>query len=184
MQRMMRMRRRGFGRRLVCELFMLRKIVFSVFLGIVSFCLCVAEERKPVGLNCDLKSPPSSAGVVPTHSALLRIYPRAIDMPLNYSGCQALFFEDDGQWKVGLMEFVGGHLRRSWAPGVNNPKQDACRYEKGKVVHGDSKTCRRDNSDDMLFMKSYAPECIRLFDNSSLSNDEESRLLSACETLN
>jgi hypothetical protein len=117
-------------------------------------------EVRPEGLNCSLTEPPLNAGEIPSHAGIARVYPRAKDINKIYSGCQVLFVPDHDHWIIALIEIVDGDPKRTWAPELNTPAQDACRFNAGAVIKGNQGTCRIEKNS--LLLKSYAPSCINL----------------------
>ncbi|WP_157214704.1 hypothetical protein [Polaromonas sp. CF318] len=119
-----------------------------------------ADIEKPVGKNCGLASPPAAAGEEMTHGVTLRVYPRAKDIDTRYSGCQALFAPEGEKWIVlSLTEVVNGDAVRVWSTYETDAEALACRFKKGKVVHGNPDTCP---APEFILVKSMAPGCARI----------------------
>ena len=115
-----------------------------------------AENERPLGQNCDLSTPPPSAGESWNHGFMERIYPRAKDISDRYNGCQVLFVStEEGKWSVMfVIEILRGDPVRIWAADMKSDEL-ACRYKNGALVAGDSKAC----SDNIGLLKSLAPGC-------------------------
>jgi hypothetical protein len=119
----------------------------------------VATER-PIGANCELTSPPNSAGEEMNHGMVLRIFPRAKDIHSSYNGCQALLAPDAGKWvTVSLTEIVNGDPIRVWSAFEKDLNVLACRFKEGKVIRGNPATCP---ASEFLLIKSVAPGCVRI----------------------
>jgi hypothetical protein len=131
-------------------------LVLAMWLG--SFQALAADNERPTGTNCDLSTPPASAGEDSNHGITLRIYPRAKDINASYTGCQLYFMPDAGKWVVvAITEIVGGDPVRVWSE--HDPSRLACRYKNGKVVQGDPEACPIPES---LLMKSMGPGCVEI----------------------
>ena len=114
---------------------------------------------KPVGKNCDLMSPPVTAGEMLSHGITLRIYPRARDIDMRYSGCQALFAPEGEKWTVlSLTEVIAGDPVRVWSSYEIDATVLACRFKQGKLVQGNPDTCP---PPEFILVKSLAPGCAR-----------------------
>jgi hypothetical protein len=119
-----------------------------------------AGAERPVGKNCTLATPPSSAGEEMNHGAVLRIYPRAKDINADYTGCQVLFAPHAKKWHVvALTEVVRGEPVRVWSEHERDEAVLACRYKGGNVVAGNAEKCPAVES---LLVKSLAPGCAKL----------------------
>jgi len=119
-----------------------------------------SQENAPQGTNCDLTAPPVDAGEEFNHGTVLRIYPRAKDIDSKYTGCQALLAPDGQRWiVVSLTEIAEGDPVRLWSAYEQDPAILACRFERGKVVRGNPRTCP---APEFLLMKSMAPGCVSI----------------------
>src|SRR5688572_28062558 len=117
-----------------------------------------ADDDRPTGRNCDLAVPPKNAGEETNHGIILRIYPRARDMPKNYTGCQTLWMPHGTKWQtISVVKIEGGSAVRIWSPDEVNLPDRACRYLKGNIVRGDPNNCP---SPDSLIMKSLPSGCV------------------------
>lgn len=56
-------------------------------------CLAGMEGALPGATNCNIKVPPSGAGVNSNHGRLMRVFPRKEEIPTAYTGCQTLWLE-------------------------------------------------------------------------------------------
>lgn len=105
------------------------------------FTVAAANGDRPVGTNCNLKSPPENAGEDAFHGITMKIYPRAKDISSKYSGCQVMWVPDGGKWHIArLVAIEGGDPVRIWTPD-KSAGTGACRYKNGKVVKGDPNKC-------------------------------------------
>lgn len=127
--------------------------------------LCALPVRaagidKPTGKNCDLASPPATAGEETNHGVTLRVYPRAKDIDKRYSGCQTLFAPEGEKWIVlSLTEVIAGDPVRLWSAYETDAEVLACRFKQGKLVHGNPDTCP---ALEFILVKSLAPGCVRI----------------------
>jgi hypothetical protein len=119
-----------------------------------------AAEDRPTGENCDLSSPPVSAGEEFSHGIVLRVVPRAKDIGPTYTGCQAVLAPDGEKWVVvSLTEVVKGDPIRVWSEYEKDPAVLACRFGGGNLVKGDPKKCPMPA---FLLFRSLAPGCVRI----------------------
>jgi len=106
-----------------------------------------AEIVRPAGKNCDLSSPPATAGEEMSHGVVLRIFPRAKDIDAEYTGCQAVLAPYEGMWViVSLTEVVQGDPVRIWSEHERDPGILACRFKNGKVLEETPICARRRTS--------------------------------------
>jgi hypothetical protein len=116
-----------------------------------------AGQARPDGTNCHLLSPPEAAGEVFNHGVTLRVYPRAVDIGSEYSGCQVTWMPVDGKWIVlWATEVKEGDPVRIWAPDAGLDVA-ACRYRKGSLVSGVAAQCAAPHT---LLVKSVAHGCV------------------------
>jgi hypothetical protein len=133
----------------------------SLFMCLLLCALAVraADTDKPTGKNCDLASPPATAGEETNHGVTLRVYPRARDIDTRYSGCQALFAPEGEKWIVlSLTEVIAGDPVRVWSTYETDAEALACRFKQGKVVQGNPDTCP---APQFILVKSLAAGCVR-----------------------
>ncbi len=125
-----------------------------------------ADEDRPTGTNCELLEPPAAAGEEFGHGFLLRVWPRAKDIDVHYTGCQVVLATKDGKtWRVAwLTEIIKGDPVRIWFehPDSNDFQAtndlQACRYKSGKLVRGDPHICH-----GLTLVGSRAPGCTERF---------------------
>jgi hypothetical protein len=99
------------------------------------------ERDRPVGQNCDLATPPSSAGEETHHGVLLLVFPRAREIGAHYEGCQVVWIQrKEAVTLAWIVVIQGGQAVRVWS-------EDA----EMKAMLGNSKG---------MIMKSYLPGCI------------------------
>jgi hypothetical protein len=126
-------------------------VLFLLFHGVA-----IAGNDRPVGINCDLKVPPTLAGEEINHGFVLRIYPRAKDISASYTGCQVLFHPDGDKWVVvTLTEVIAGDPVRIWSAD-DDSEMAACRFKNGKLVAGNPEKCPMPR---FLLLRSLAPGC-------------------------
>ena len=136
------------------------RAAFVLFvLALASVTSSATDNPRPVGPNCTLSAPPASAGEESNHGAVLRVFPRARDIDPQYSGCQSLFAEHNGQWiLVSMTEVVKGDPVRVWFEQNADEDSLSCRYSHGKVVQGNPDKCPMP---DLILLKSLAPGCVQ-----------------------
>ena len=138
----------------------MRTILVSLLLSFVTLASSATDNPRPAGKNCALSAPPPSAGEESNHGAILRIFPRARDIDSQYTGCQALFAQYNGQWAVvSLTEVVKGDPVRIWSEQDPDDDSLSCRYRQGKVVQGNPDTCPMP---EFILLKSLAPGCAQV----------------------
>jgi hypothetical protein len=116
-----------------------------------------AANPEPIGANCRLSAPPADAGESPDHGVAIRIYPRARDISSSYTGCQTLWAPQKEAWvRISVTELVKGDPIRVWTPAGVDDAMNACRYEKGKTVSGDARSCP---APAFLIQQSFPPGC-------------------------
>ena len=124
---------RGRMRRLVSAL------VFSAMCAPFSF----ADER-PVGTNCRLQTPPRQSGELESSGPTWRVYPRAVDVGSQYSGCQTVWAPaENKKWSVVLKVVIEkGKPVGTWPPPNPPPPANlSCEYEGGRLLPGHSNHC-------------------------------------------
>lgn len=131
----------------------------SLLLLVLASLVHGAGAMPPEGKNCSLALPPAGAGEEMNHGQVLRVFPRAKDIGVNYSGCQVLFAPAAGEWQVvSLTEVVNGEPVRVWSDHEKDEAVLACRYASGKVIAGDPDNCPMP---ELLLVKSMAPGCVK-----------------------
>jgi hypothetical protein len=137
-----------------------RVVSLLVCLLLCALSVHAADTGKPIGKNCDLASPPATAGEETNHGITLRVYPRAKDIDTRYSGCQALFAPEGEKWIVlSLTEVIAGDPVRLWSAYETDAEVLACRFKQGKVVQGNPDTCP---APQFILVKSLPPGCVRI----------------------
>ena len=118
----------------------IRMLLLPVLL-LLCDCAFGDEGERPIGQNCDLASPPKSAGEETHHGVLLLVFPRAREIGAHYDGCQVVWIQRKTEVTLAWIVVVqGGAAVRIWS-------QDA----EMKAMLGNSKS---------MIMKSYLPGCI------------------------
>jgi hypothetical protein len=107
------------------------------------------------GANCQLGTPPGSAGESQSHGALMKVHPRAKDIGPEYSGCQSTWVEGEKGWSlVARTEIAGGDPVRVV---VVDGSYAACRYRGGKLIAGTEAECADPR---FLLVRSFPPGCV------------------------
>jgi hypothetical protein len=136
----------------------MRTLLMSALLLLCGYAL--ADERdRPVGPNCDLATPPKSAGEKAHHGVLLLVFPRAREIRADYNGCQAVWIQRDKELTLAWIVLIqGGEAVRVWS---QDPEMKTmlgqCIWEKGNIKQGTAEVCGNSKS---MIMKSYLPGCI------------------------
>lgn len=128
-------------------------IAFLQYTGVFA-----ADNDQPKGAYCGLPVPPADAGEELNHDVQMRIYPRARDMRISYSGCQTMWVAKGNQWITkSVVAIERGQPVRIWSPDPADAKLMVCRYLNGRIVRGDVASCP---NAQLLVMESLAPGCI------------------------
>jgi hypothetical protein len=129
------------------------------FASMVFASLLHAKEPRPAGMNCDLSAPPPGAGEEIRAGGKLLVYPRARDIVVTYSGCQAIWSAAGGDWQlVSLVLVEIGNPVRVWSAAPGEQPGERCKYNVGKLVAGDPQQCL---APGLLLMKSLPPGCVQ-----------------------
>jgi hypothetical protein len=153
----------------------MRAVLFAclLFLPIAAF---ADESGRPTGENCNLSSPPDSAGETLDHGVTLKIFPRARDLGTKYSGCQGRWVADKKGWRLSsLVVIKDGLPMRLWKPEVSFV---TCIYDKGKVVLGDPKSCPDQRE---LILASRAAGCLDRIQRTIAQGGNPSPQLPGCD---
>jgi len=127
-----------------------------LILILIHFNITYAVDEKPIGKNCDLATPPESAGEVSNHGLTFKVFPRAKYITETYTGCQTFWAPRDSEWLlITALEIVNGDPKRHWSP-HNRSSNKPCKYSKGKLISGEKAKCPAPES---LIIKSLAPGC-------------------------
>lgn len=150
---------------------MILRLVLASLLLLLDDSSTAAESKRPVGQNCDLATPPKSAGEDTNHGLLLFVFPRARDIGVNYTGCQLIWTQSKTEVTLGWLVWIqSGKAVRVWSTDAEmNAMLGQCFWEKGILKNGRAETCG--NSEDTV-MKSYLPGCISKGPRQPLSNSE------------
>jgi hypothetical protein len=76
-------------------------------------CYSAADKQGPSASEwCSIEKPPANAGEIGAEGVRVKVFPRSIDMPTDYSGCQTLWDYDkrdgDSPQKVFENRYVSG----------------------------------------------------------------------------
>lgn len=102
---------------------------------------CNSDELARTG--CDLAKPPPSAGEMSSHGLEFRIYPRAVDMISNYTGCQVVWGIDADGTVTKIKEtryFEGKAVRYTDYMPDGKSVPLTCEYRDGRLL-GMDKRC-------------------------------------------
>src|SRR5260221_10147600 len=133
----------------------MRTLVLALLL--ISCATVAAQDGKPTGPNCNLKTPPPESGEDALHGITLKFFPRAKDISKKYNGCQVMWVPHDGEWHVAsIVAIENGYAVRIWNPEKTGTAR-LCRYKEGKIVRGDPKKRAVPHS---LIVKTLPPGCV------------------------
>jgi len=119
----------------------------------------------PINLNCDLKQPPENSGEDShMYAGLFKIYPRAKNIPKNYTGCQIIWHSNPKNNKppfkwtiISKIKYEKTEVKAvEWGKFSNGKKIKNCIYKEGKIISGDN--CYPVTK---LPIKSMAPGCFK-----------------------
>jgi len=129
-----------------------------VLLSLMSTSASAEESKRPVGQNCDLAKPPESAGEEADHRALLFVFPRAHELGSNYTGCQVVWVQQDGNLALAWTTLIQrGEVVRVWSPDAAvTASLGNCLWERGVLKRGLLEKCGDSKSH---IMESYLPGC-------------------------
>jgi len=92
--------------------------------------------------NCNLTTPPSTAGEILQHGDVSRVFPRLPDMPKKYTGCQVLWLPGSGGFVLGgFVYFERGKAVVLYSPGGDGMAELVCRYKGRRLTDGSIDRC-------------------------------------------
>jgi hypothetical protein len=105
-------------------------------------CNSAPDKRQPsASMHCSIDSPPATAGEMAAEGVRVKVFPRNIDMPRDYSGCQSIWDYDkrDDHWqKMSETRFLDGAVtERIEFPLVGAPPEAetyTCHYAAGRLI--------------------------------------------------
>lgn len=135
------------------------RALLTSLLTLACACAFGDERDRPVGQNCDLATPPRTAGEEAHHGVLLLVFPRARDIKADYNGCQVVWIQRDKKASLAWIVLVqAGQAVRVWSQDAEMQTMlGQCVWEKGTIKKGTSAVC---GSAKSMIMKSYLPGCI------------------------
>ena len=96
----------------------------------------------PDAPNCSLQTPPPNAGEDKPQGGLMKLYPRAKDIPVLYTGCQTVWLMHDGRWiKFSMRYYSSGTLRTFYGPQLKGEPTSVCLFQNGKLGPGSTGAC-------------------------------------------
>jgi len=112
----------------------------SANIRFIWFCVlaiaAAAGHAQSEGSSCSLQKPPPDAGENAVHAKILKIHPRAKNIPSGFSGCQSVWLEAPPNWAIAFrLYFKGGRVVRLWTP------EYECYYSGGKLKKPSSSEC-------------------------------------------
>lgn len=119
----------------------------------------------PIKLNCDLEQPPENSGEDShMYAGLFKIYPRAKNIPKNYTGCQITWQSNPKDNKfplkwtsVSKIKYDKGEVKSvEWGKVAEGKEIKNCIYQEGNIISGDN--CYPAKK---LPLKSMAPGCFK-----------------------
>lgn len=136
----------------------MRTLLMSALL-LLCGCAFGDERDRPVGQNCDLATPPKSAGEEGHHGVLLLVFPRAREIGSDYHGCQVVWIQRKNEVTLAWIVVIkSGQAASVWSRDAEMQAMlGQCVGEKRTVRKGTPEVCG--NSKNMI-MKSYLPGCI------------------------
>jgi len=140
----------------------IRRAILGLGLALIPAVMIGAGPIPPNAPNCQLASPPATAGESQVHGILVKIYPRKLDMGPNYTGCQNSWIDREGTWELfSALYFEAGEFR-AWRMLSDDkpPKHIYCRYKNFTLEPDSPKECYVP-AKQSIPSSSYAPGCMR-----------------------
>ncbi len=107
--------------------------------------------------NCELATPPASAGETQAHGVILYIYPRTHGIGTAYNGCQnQWFFDDDHYRKLSVVHYRNGIISAYDNIKINGDIGYHCEYEDGLLASNNDDRCPESSR---LMPKTYQAGC-------------------------
>lgn len=109
------------------------------------------------GSNCQLLSPPKTAGETQTHGVILYLYPRSHTINNDYDGCQNQWFLDEDHYrKLSVVHYVKGKATLYDNIRINGGIGYRCHYDNQSLTIESDKRCP---STKQLKKKTYQAGC-------------------------
>jgi hypothetical protein len=91
--------------------------------------------------NCELKSPPGLSGE-DSYKLPKKFFPRAKDIPPNYTGCQKVWVIFQGEWiPFSTRYFERGEIKVFLGPLVKGQNQARCFFANGVLTAQSTRAC-------------------------------------------
>ena len=101
----------------------------------------IASGIPPSAPNCELKSPPELSGE-DFYKLPKKFFPRAKDIPPNYTGCQKIWAVFEGEWiPFSTRYFEGGEVKVFLGPLVKGQNQARCYFANGVLTAQSTRAC-------------------------------------------
>jgi hypothetical protein len=111
---------------------------------------------------CNISQPPSDAGELDIHGTMAKVYPRTRNMPLNYTGCQTMWAQEENWFKANVVYFRDGKPTLFWH-GYRGNLRSLCRHD-GALLSGTGDCSPVDKEQSSpRGMPSFPPGCIAQF---------------------
>lgn len=118
----------------------LRFAHLGMFLAMLSGS-AMASDIPPSAPNCGLKSPPELSGE-DFYKLPKKYFPRAKDIPPNYTGCQKAWVVFQGEWiPFSTRYFERGEIKVFLGPLVKGQNQARCYFENGVLTAQSTRVC-------------------------------------------
>lgn len=155
---------------------------------VIAFAVLEATAVASPDTNCAITSPPKRSGESFDHAAMLRIFPRASEIPRNYTGCQSTWVvSGEISFLRGRVWLENGTPVRFVAPPTVENNGVECRYLRGKLVSvtggGSADRCARPDSVVQPSMPSgcieqiqkhpWSRKCAHDFENTNIINGRQ-----------
>jgi hypothetical protein len=103
----------------------------------------VAQAVPTAGPNCALGSPPADAGEdISLGKTPMKFFPRAKDIPPNYTGCQKAWSVFRNNWiSLSTRYFENGEMKVFLGPLIDGQDQAHCFFAKGKRLASSTRGC-------------------------------------------
>jgi len=92
--------------------------------------------------NCNLATPPSTAGEILNHGDVSKVFPRLPDISKKYTGCQVLWLPIENRLVLaGFVYFERGKPVVLHSPGGGDMAELVCRYKGKRLIDGPPDRC-------------------------------------------
>jgi hypothetical protein len=103
----------------------------------------VAQAIPPAAANCSLRTPPAEAGEdVSLGKTPMKFFPRAKDIPPNYTGCQTAWSVFRNNWiSFSTRYFESGEIKIFLGPLIEGQDQAHCFFANGQRSPSSTRGC-------------------------------------------